>query len=110
MATNVYDSKHVIDFGIDPCEYYGFYVSTTSTSIHAENSKKEEIDDLISRVEIAMPASTRRDVHFIAGLAYVHYHCNEEWEKELAREELEKEVPNHTDLYKIMDIPREIEE
>lgn len=108
MATNVYDSKHVVDFGSGPCEYHGFYVSTSSRDYHAEYSKREKIDDLIFRIGNLKPSSKRGDIHYIAGLAYVIYHSDGEWETEELRGILDEEVPNKTMQIQILEIAREI--
>ena len=108
MSTNVYDSKHVVDFGAGPCEYHGFYVSTSSRDYHAEYSKKEKIDDLIFRIGNLQPNSKRSDIHYIAGLAYCIYHAKEEWEIEALRDLLDEDVPDKTMQIQILDIAREI--
>ena len=108
MATNVYDSKHVIDFGSGPCDYYGFYVSTSSTSYHAENSKWEDIENLIFRIGKLKPDSRRCDVHYIAGLAYCLHHTEHESESDALQELLEEEVSDSDMVDKILEITREI--
>ena len=108
MSTNVYDSKHVIDYGSGPCEYHGFYVSTSLRDYHAECSKREEIDDLIFRIGKLKPNSRRCDIHHVAGLAYCIYHAKEEWESEALRDLLEDEASDGEIREQIMEITREI--
>tara|TARA_R110000824_G_scaffold173688_2_gene351817 strand:+ start:63 stop:395 length:333 start_codon:yes stop_codon:yes gene_type:complete len=110
MSTNVYDSKHVIDYGSGSVEYCGFYVSTSSTEYHAEFTKREKIDDLIFRIGKLKPNSKRCDIHHIAGLSYCIHHAKEEWEIEALRDMLENEVPDGNMREQIIQIAQEISE
>jgi hypothetical protein len=72
MATNVYPSMHAIGWEDPPARYYGYYVSTSSISLHEEQHKREKIAEFEAAVARGMgKQAVDKEAERIAGLIYV---------------------------------------